>query len=60
MLVEGYVKIPKTPFVIGFGTNIAVARRKDFVNPANDFRLLIGTRFDAARIIGRFVKFDGN
>lgn len=58
MLVEGYLKIPKTPFVAGFNTNIGIARRKDFVNPPNDFRLLIGTRFDISRVLGRFVTFN--
>lgn len=58
MMVEGYLKIPKTPFVAGFNTNIAITKMRDFVNPPNDFRLLIGTRFDISRVLGRFVTFN--
>ena len=50
--VEGRLKIPETPFQIGFDANVRVRG-----SAAGDLRFLLGTRFDLGELLGKLHSF---
>lgn len=50
--IDGTLRIPETPFIIGFSANVGAvrSRRKNLTTVPDDLRFLFGVRFDGARL----------
>jgi len=49
--VEGMLKVPSTPFVIGLSANVGQGTVQGFGPPKDDLRFLFGARFDLGKLI---------
>ena len=49
--LEGVFKVPHSPFVLGFDTNIGTGGNLGFIQPRDDLRFLIGAQFDFSKFL---------
>ena len=57
--VEGLLKIPSTPLVLGFSANVGqnLFLQKRVKSAKDDLRFFFGTRFDVGRLLGQLQQF---
>jgi hypothetical protein len=54
---EGMLKLPQSPFVIGFDANIGMGALRGFTQPSDDLRFLIGAEFDFSKFLKSLQSF---
>ena len=60
--VEGMLRIPFTPFILGLNANISTQRLHlpGYTAPGDDLRFLFGMRFDSRKLLNGIAKLGGN
>ena len=60
--VEGMLRIPFTPFILGLNANISTQRLHlpGYTAPGDDLRFLFGMRFDSRKLLNGIAKIGGN
>jgi len=51
--IEGVLKIPRTPFIIGVSANVSGPTVPGFKAPKDDLRFLFGARFDVGKLFSK-------
>ncbi len=51
--IEGVLKIPRTPFIIGLSANVSGPTAPGFKAPKDDLRFLFGARFDVGKLFSK-------